>query len=382
MAHADPTGWYQLFSRGARDWLRHNDKLRQALREQLPDECAGPDAITSDLRRMLRVPAPQLTLARLRLAETAGQLAVGHGPGQAGALLRPAGADDGRSADGGGRDGAGRVRLDIALDDLIDCLWEQYQLPDLRAPGTALRTDAELVRDGWDQRGTRSRLDRRRTLRQALKRRAVQPGGAPFATGDLRYRQLVRRPRATGAAAVFFVLDASASMTEAERRLAKTFFFVASRGLRRHYHRLEFRFIAHTSHAWEFAEHDFFQVSGDGGTVASTAFELALALMDAHGAGHRDNSYLFYASDGDNFPEDRTRAEQALGALCDRLNYLGYVETVPGMPRAAATEMTRLCAQLAGQGRAVGCGRLATGDDVWHALRTFFVAPPAAGAAM
>ena len=22
--------WYQLFSRGARDWLRHNDKVREA----------------------------------------------------------------------------------------------------------------------------------------------------------------------------------------------------------------------------------------------------------------------------------------------------------------------------------------------------------------
>ncbi len=29
--------WYDLFSRGARDWLRHNEKIRDAVREQLPD---------------------------------------------------------------------------------------------------------------------------------------------------------------------------------------------------------------------------------------------------------------------------------------------------------------------------------------------------------
>ena len=26
-------GWYDLFSRGARDWLRHNEKIRDAVRE-------------------------------------------------------------------------------------------------------------------------------------------------------------------------------------------------------------------------------------------------------------------------------------------------------------------------------------------------------------
>jgi uncharacterized protein len=29
-------GWYDLFSRGARDWLRHNDKVRDAVRQHLP----------------------------------------------------------------------------------------------------------------------------------------------------------------------------------------------------------------------------------------------------------------------------------------------------------------------------------------------------------
>jgi len=30
------TGWYDLFSRGARDWLRHNEKVRDAVRQHLP----------------------------------------------------------------------------------------------------------------------------------------------------------------------------------------------------------------------------------------------------------------------------------------------------------------------------------------------------------
>ena len=38
-------GWYELFSRGARDWLRHNDKVREAVKQHLPDIVAGADVL-------------------------------------------------------------------------------------------------------------------------------------------------------------------------------------------------------------------------------------------------------------------------------------------------------------------------------------------------
>ncbi|HJV02771.1 MAG TPA: DUF444 family protein [Burkholderiaceae bacterium] len=383
MAQADAPDWYRLFGRGARDWLRHNDKLREAVSSQLPDLAAGADAITSDLPRAWRMPTQQLALARLRLAQGPWQVGAGHGPGQPGDLLREGGAaDDGLAAEGTGDDGAIHAQRDMAMDDVIGWLWEAFQLPDLHACPEALLSHAELERDGWSQRGVRSRLDRRRTLAQAVKRRAAQPGGAAFTNEDLRFRQLARRPRSAGAAAVFFVLDASASMTGTERRLAKTFFFLALQGLRRQYRQVDIRFIAHTTHAWEFAERDFFQVSGEGGTAASTAFELALALTDTGRGGERPNCYLYYASDGENFSEDRAPAAQLLSALCARLNFLGYVETLPGLPRAAASEMARLCAEQARQGRPIACARLACADDVWPALRAFFTPRPPAGVAV
>ena len=33
--------WYDLFSRGARDWLRHNDKVRESVRDSSP--ISSPD---------------------------------------------------------------------------------------------------------------------------------------------------------------------------------------------------------------------------------------------------------------------------------------------------------------------------------------------------
>ena len=39
-------GWYDLFSRGARDWLRHNEKVRESVEKSLPNLIAGPDVLS------------------------------------------------------------------------------------------------------------------------------------------------------------------------------------------------------------------------------------------------------------------------------------------------------------------------------------------------
>jgi uncharacterized sporulation protein YeaH/YhbH (DUF444 family) len=230
----------------------------------------------------------------------------------------------------------------------------------------------ELVREGWDKRGARSRLDRRRTVKEAIKRRAVQTNPVPFTNDDLRFRQLVTRSRPSTSATVFFVIDVSASMTQIERRLAKSFFFFALQGIRRKYAKVETRFIAHTTHAWEFGESEFFQVSGIGGTIASSAFRLSLEVIKQELNPAQNNIYLFYASDGENFTEDRAAATQALTELAGMLNYIGYIETLPGVPRSLETEMRRLCNDLERRGLPVGSSVLASSDDVWRALRKFF----------
>jgi uncharacterized sporulation protein YeaH/YhbH (DUF444 family) len=172
---------------------------------------------------------------------------------------------------------------------------------------------------------------------------------------------------------VIFALDVSASMTDAERKLAKSFFFFVLQGIRRKYAKVETRFIAHTTQAWEFSENEFFNVSGTGGTGASTAFKLALEMIEAEYDPAQYNGYLFYASDGENFTEDRPAAIENLAKLSSLLNYIGYVETVPGSPRTSETEMKMLCTELEHTGAAIGSSVLTRHEDVWKAIRKFFI---------
>jgi uncharacterized sporulation protein YeaH/YhbH (DUF444 family) len=162
-------------------------------------------------------------------------------------------------------------------------------------------------------------------------------------------------------------------MTDAERKLAKTFFFFVLQGIRRKYGKVETRFIAHTTQAWEFSEPDFFQVTGTGGTGASTAFNLALEMIEDDYDPSQYNIYFFYASDGENFTEDRGAATSGLSKLCTLLNYAGYVETVPGASRVTETEMRTICNQLEHAGAPMGSCVLNKSDDVWKAIRQFFL---------
>jgi uncharacterized protein len=383
---AAETPWYDLFSRGARDWLRHNDKVREAVKETLPELLASSDLMTRPGNRTVAVPVKFLEHSRLRLADAQVQQGAGQGKGEPGDVLQPAREEGGEAGRAGGTgDGEIRFVVELKVDEIVDWLWEELKLPELKPKRTATMDQAEYVREGWDKRGARSRLDRRRTMKEAVKRHAIQgnaPGGPDntadeepisLVNEDLRFRQLVRRPSPATSAAVIFALDVSGSMDEAQRRLAKQFFFFALQGIRRQYAKVETVFLAHAAQAWEFDESQFFQASSSGGTVTSTVARLALDVMSTRYDPGRYNVYFFYASDGENAAEDRDEARTSLTEIARQVNYTGYCET-GGVAtfRPRDTQLAELFTELKGSGLAVGTSHIASQDDVWKAIREFF----------
>lgn len=375
--------WYELFSRGSRDWLRHNEKVREAVHGQIMDLVASDDFMTDAAERTVRVPVRLLEHARFRLADARTQKGAGQGKAQPGDELRPAQSGDeteGEEGEGGHGDGGFRLLLEFKVDDIVDWLMEELELPDLRPKAASIVEDDTLVREGTGKRGIRARLDRRRTVKEAVKRRAIQTAPKPFVDDDLRFHQIHARPRQASRAVVVFALDVSASMSGAERKLAKTFFFFALAGLRRRYRHIDVRFIAHTTEAWEFAERAFFEVTGAGGTEASCAFALARKILDEHYEPAAWNAYLFYASDGENAVEDREPAFAALAGLAERLNHFGYLETRPPTTRFGHTQMRGIVADLKARGAPAEEDVVAEVKDVWRAIRHFFVREAAEGA--
>ncbi len=365
--------WYDLFSRGARDWLRHNDKVRSAVRDQLPELIAGSDLLPR-ADSTVQVPVRFLEHARLRLRDPDETQGVGQGEGKPGdELVAPTETGAGQGG-GGDNEGGYQFVLELKIDDIVDWLWEELKLPNLKVKAGALR-DEDYAREGWSRRGVRARLDRRRSLKEAIKRRSIQGQALAFTNEDLRYRQLTMRRRPATEAVVYFAMDVSSSMSERDRQLAKTFFFWVVQGLRRQYTHIEPVFVAHTVEAWEFAEAEFFEVSGTGGTVASSAFRKVLDISQQRYDPGRFNTYVFYASDGENFRHDHETAEAALAELGKFANFIGYVETASAAQQPLATETAALFEQLEAATHAAGRYALTTPESVWDAIRAFFSRP-------
>ena len=368
-------GWYDLFSRGARDWLRHNEKVRESVEKTLPNLIAGPDVLSGPGGGTVLVPVRLAEHARFRLRDPESETGAGQGAGEPGQVLRPGQPQQGQDQ-GGNQAGSGQgdlqFVLELKVEDVLDWLWEELKLPDLKPKQSARQDDVEFVREGWDKRGVRSRLDRRRTVKQAIRRRAIQEDPAPFVDDDLRFRQLVRRERPATNAAVIFALDVSGSMGETERQLAKTFFFFALQGIRRQYAKVSVAFVAHSAEAWEFNESQFFQTSGTGGTVSSTAFKLSQEIIRERFDPSQYNVYLFYASDGENLVDDRELANDSLNEVCASLNYCGFIEIRPAYGISPETEMAGIVSRLMRTNLPLGMARVTGREDVLAALRQFF----------
>ncbi len=375
MSQAQYTRWYDLFSRGARDWLRHNEKLREAVKGHLPDLVSGADILSGSSERTVRVPVRMLEHYRFRLREEESDTGVGQGKAKPGDVISN-GREEGQggSKRGGGDRGHGvELLVEFRIDEIVDWLWEELELPQLRPRLGGTAGSEDYVREGIERHGPRARLDRRATLREAVRRRHVQGERAvPFTSDDLRYRPVHVRPKPLTRAVVFFLLDVSASMGEQDRRLAKTFFFWALQGLRRRYREVEIVFVAHTVEAWEFGEEEFFKAAGHGGTVASVGFNRCLDILKDRYDPSRYNVYLFYASDGENFPEDRSNAARALASLTEQANFAGYLEIATAPSGDADTETTRLFAEAREEGAAVATWRASEDSQVWDAIRAFF----------
>lgn len=371
---ASDSGWYDLFSRGARDWLRHNEKVRDAVKQHLPQIVAGADVLTGGATTV-RVPVRMLEHYRFKLRQSNDQQGVGQGNAKPGDRIGRPQEGDKQRGQGGNEEGGIQYTLEFRIDDIVDWLWEEMQLPNLEAKA-GKSTEDDWIREGWDRRGARARLDRRRSLKESIKRRGVhsaQGQDSPaFTDDDLRFRQLAKREQPATQAVVILLLDVSGSMGERERQISKTFFFWAIQGLRRQYRQLDLVFVAHTSDAWEFQEEEFFRVSGTGGTVASAGLLKVREIIDARFSPAQYNVYLFYASDGENFPSDQHAAQSALQDLAADCNYAGFLEVAPLAGAVPDSEIGKLFVDLAHDADNVGACRVHSTDDIWLAVKHFF----------
>ncbi len=363
--------------RAAGDRTRHRSKVRQAIRDNIADIIAEESIIGKDRDRIIKVPIRGIKEFRFIYGNAAPAVGQGNGDSQPGQVVgRPESDGEGAPDRAGDRPGVDYYETDVRLDELIDLMFEDLELPDLeRKRLREIPSDRSVKRKGYRQVGIRQRLDKRRTVLARVKRllatRERDPAADerrfPFHDDDLKYKHLVTDVCEESNAVVICLMDTSGSMDTMKKYLARCFFFLLYQFIRSKYRNVEIVFVAHHTEAREVTEEEFFHKGESGGTIISSAYAKALEIIAERYHPSLWNVYAFHCSDGDNFDSDNTHALREAKALTDVCNLFGYGEIKPMGSRAYESSMLNVFRQLdAGNFQTVLIERK---EDVWSSFK-------------
>jgi uncharacterized sporulation protein YeaH/YhbH (DUF444 family) len=313
-----------------------------------------------------------------------------HGPGGTRDMVHPGNKDFlpgdrvQRPEGGGGGSGQGQASnsgqgeddfvFTLSREEFLDLMFDDLELPNLVRNQLIGTTEFKTVRAGYQTDGAPANIDVVRSLKGAIARRTAlgsphrarirqleeeidvlltagvdeedarildmreeidrlktRISALPFIdTFDLRYQSFVKEPQPTSKAVMLCIMDVSGSMDQVRKNLAKRFFILLYLFLQRNYDRIDLIFVRHHTVAAEVNEEDFFYSRETGGTVVSSALNLAYDILRERYDPSVWNVYAAQASDGDNWDSDSVICREVLTTkLMPMMRYYAYVEITP-----------------------------------------------------
>ena len=365
---------WSLHRKGAIDQARHKRKVKEAIRENLADIVSEQSIITNDSKKIVKVPIRTLDEYRFRF-DPSDQQQVGQGDGksQVGDVLERYGQQQGpgQGKQAGDQPGVDYYEAEMTMDELAGMIFEDLSLPNLEEKRLQELESPSVRFTDIRKSGPFSNLDKRRTIRENLIRNAKQ-GTAHFGgikNDDLRFKTWEQDIRRESNAVVIAMMDVSGSMGTFEKYVSRAFYYWMVRFLRTKYDNVQIVFIAHHTEAKEVSEEEFFTRGESGGTKASSAYRLALDLLQERFSPASWNIYPFHFSDGDNWPSDNELCLDLTSQLVSQCNQFGYGEIRQGRYSYQSTLMHTF--ERLDNPKFVSV-TIADKAEVYPALRSFF----------
>ncbi|SFX57363.1 hypothetical protein SAMN04487866_11235 [Thermoactinomyces sp. DSM 45891] len=323
---------WSLHRKGDQDQLRHQEKVKEAIKKNLPDLVSEESIILSDGKQVVKVPIRSMEEYRFRFNHNKNkQMGQGQGDTQVGDVV----AKDGEPQKGSGKgQGAGEqagedyYEAEISMEELESILFAEMELPYLVQKEMDSITVEDTRFNDIRKTGLSGNIAKKRTLLEAIRRngRLGNKGKPNISIDDLRYKTWEEITIPHSNAVVMAMMDTSGSMGMFEKYVARSFFFWMVRFLRTKYEKVEIVFIAHHTEAKEVSEEHFFTKGESGGTICSSAYRKALEIIDTRYPPSQFNIYSFHFSDGDNLTSDNQKCIGLVQELMKRSNIFGYGE--------------------------------------------------------
>ena len=265
--------------RSARDRQRHRQKIRESIRENIADIIAEESIIGREKDKIIKVPIRSIKEYRFIYGENSPGVAQGQGNSKPGDVVQKG--DPGQpdaNGEAGNTAGIDAIETDVTLEELIEIMFEDLELPDLqRKAMREIESERLRKRHGHRREGIIARLDKRKTARNRVRRmfattrargeeenrEAVEAKEAlrekrfdadgkerfPFHEDDMSFHHIVTDSDFQSNAVVICIMDTSGSMGTVKKYLARSFYFLLYQFVKLKYEQVELVFIAHHTEA-------------------------------------------------------------------------------------------------------------------------------------
>ncbi|WP_061567235.1 sporulation protein YhbH, partial [Geobacillus stearothermophilus] len=324
---------WSLHRKGYDDQKRHQEKVKEAIKNNLPDLITEESIIMSNGRDVIKIPIRSLDEYKIRYNyEKNKHVGQGNGDSQVGDVVARDGSGEGQGPGKG--QGAGDLpgqdyyEAEVSLMEIEEALFSQLELPNLQRKELDQNVVQHIEFNDIRRTGLMGNIDKKRTMLAAFKRNAMsgKPGFYPIYREDLKFKTWNEVVKPESKAVVLAMMDTSGSMGMWEKYMARSFFFWMTRFLRTKYETVDIAFIAHHTEAKVVSEDEFFTKGESGGTICSSAYRKALELIETKYSPSRYNIYPFHFSDGDNLTSDNARCVKLVQELMKVSNMFGYGE--------------------------------------------------------
>src|SRR3989344_9480870 len=171
---------WSLHRKAPVDVSRHDEKIKEIIRESLPDIIGDYDIITydPDTKQIVRIPMRTLELPRIRYGDPTKGLGSGEGkkPGDIlGQTPKKGEGNEPGAGDQPGEEGYYEVEYDI-----LELAFEELGLPYLQPKQTADLEQIDIIYDRLRKKKQLTNIDITRTVLENMKRNAKQTGQVVF----------------------------------------------------------------------------------------------------------------------------------------------------------------------------------------------------------
>ncbi|SHJ99552.1 sporulation protein YhbH [Tepidibacter formicigenes] len=322
--------------RSAEDRYRHRKLVEDSIKKNIGNIIAEESIIGQSKDKKIKIPIKGIKEYQFIYGKNKPGVGSGIGNEKRGDKIGSEQMQKGKGEEGAGNDeGEDIYETEVTIEELINYLFDDLDLPYMqRKKFSEIESQKKFKRLGYQNKGVRPRLAKKRSVIEKIKRKQATQRGKkinkeekerfPFKEEDLKYYHMRPDIKRESNAVVICIMDTSGSMDMTKKYMARSFYFLLYQFVKLKYVNVEVVFISHSTVAKEVNEHEFFHKGQSGGTYISSGYKKALEIIEKRYNPSVWNVYAFHCSDGDNWREDNQKAINSAKKLCETCNLFGY----------------------------------------------------------